>query len=139
MSTSLQEPVQRYFRYAIREAATFVPHALLRDPCAEWSAPSDELIVASWDIGPERPEVQIRIDQDGAIRSTSSMRWGKAGQADYGYIPCGCEVHAEKRFGDFIVPSRVTVGWWFGTTRHAPFFRAGIDELRPAKSRSVSP
>jgi hypothetical protein len=123
---------------AALEAATFAPHALLADPRVEWSAPSDELIVASWDIGPERPEVQIRIDQDGAIRSTSAMRWGKAGQADYGYIPCGCEVHAEQRFGDFVVPSRCTVGWWFGTPHYEPFFRASIDQLSPAKSRSVS-
>jgi hypothetical protein len=23
-----------------------------------------------------------------------------------------------------MVPSRVTVGWWFGTPRYAPFFKA---------------
>jgi hypothetical protein len=114
---------------AALEAATVAPYALLADGRVTWSAQSDELIVAAWDLGPERPEVQIRIDENGAVRTTSALRWGNAGQDAYGYIPCGCEVHAEQRFGDFLVPSRLTVGWWFGTARYAPFFRARIDRL----------
>jgi hypothetical protein len=27
---------------------------------------------------------------------------------------------------------RITVGWWFGTPRYAPFFRAVIHDLAPA-------
>jgi hypothetical protein len=119
---------------AALEAATVAPYTLLGDPAVEWFAESDELIVASWDIWPERPQVRIRIDEHGAIRSTSALRWGNAGQGDYGYIPCGCEVHAEQRFGDFLVPSELTVGWWFGTPRYEPFFRAQIDQLSPDAS-----
>jgi hypothetical protein len=46
--------------------------------------------------------------------------------ARHGYVPCGAEVHAERRFGPLLLPSRVTVGWWFGTPRWAPFFEAEI-------------
>jgi hypothetical protein len=28
--------------------------------------------------------------------------------------------------GDVLVPSSITVGWWFGTPRYAPFFEAEI-------------
>jgi hypothetical protein len=48
-----------------------------------------------------------------------------------GYIPCGGEVEAEQRFGDFAIASRVTVGWWFATPRWAPFFKADILSAEP--------
>jgi hypothetical protein len=42
---------------------------------------------------------------------------------------CGCEAHAERRFGGLVVPSEVTVGWWFRTPEYSPFFRARIEDL----------
>jgi hypothetical protein len=35
-------------------------------------------------------------------------------------------VHAERRFDDLLIPSSLSVGWWFGTPRQAPFFKARI-------------
>lgn len=113
---------------AALEAAAFAPACLLPDRDVSWSAESDELIVASWSLPPERPEVRILIDGDGAIRSVSALRW----HGRHGYVPCGCDVHGERRFGDFVVPSRFTVGWWFGTPRYAPFYRAEVTSLAVA-------
>jgi hypothetical protein len=101
---------------------------VLADPEVEWRAESDELVVAAWPVAPERPEVRLHVDREGAVKSAVAQRWGNAGQKEFGYIPCGCEVHAERRFGEVVVPSRVTVGWWFGTPRYAPFFRAEITD-----------
>ena len=81
--------------------------------------------------GVERPELRLRVAGSGAVRSVSALRWGNAGQRDFGYIPCGCEVRSERRFGDLVVPSALTVGWWFGTPRYAPFFEADVLELTP--------
>lgn len=50
---------------------------------------------------------------------------------DYRYIPCGCDVHAEHRFGDFRVPSSLTVSWWYGTERAAPFSQARLRDYEP--------
>jgi hypothetical protein len=116
---------------AALEAAVWAPTSVLADPEVEWRAESDELVVAAWPVAPERPEVRLHIDRDGAVKSAVAQRWGNAGQKEFGYIPCGCEVHAERRFGEVVVPSRVTVGWWFGTPRYAPFFRAEITGLAP--------
>ena len=41
---------------------------------------------------------------------------------------CG---RAGQRFGDLVLPSRVTVGWWFGTPRYEPFFEATILSAEP--------
>jgi hypothetical protein len=44
-----------------------------------------------------------------------------------GCIKAGVTWRADSdRFGDSTVPSSVSVGRWFGTPRHEPFFRAGI-------------
>jgi uncharacterized protein DUF6544 len=111
--------------------AVFAPMSLLPDRGVTWRAEDEALIVASLDIPPESPELRLRIERDGALRSVSALRWGNAGQREFGYIPCGCEVRAERRFGDLVVPSSVEVGWWFGTPRYAPFFEAEVLALAP--------
>jgi hypothetical protein len=110
--------------------AVFAPGALLAQPGLSWHAEAGDHIVASWDVPPERPEIHLRIDGLGGLLSASAARWGKANGA-YDYIPCGCEVRGERRFGDYVVPSSVTVGWWFGTPRYAPFFKADVLDLAP--------
>jgi hypothetical protein len=110
------------------EAAVWAPASLLGSD-VEWRADSEREIVATWDIPPERPEVHLRIDGRGAIKSAVAMRWGSAGQKHFSYISCGCEVHAERQFGELLLPSRVTVGWWFDTPRYTPFFRTDVIEL----------
>ena len=37
----------------------------------------------------------------------------------------------EKRFGDIVIPSRLTAGWWHGTPRYDPFFEAEIRAAEP--------
>jgi hypothetical protein len=109
----------------------WAPASLLPERGVEWRAESDGLIVAAWDVPPERPALNVRIDERGAVRSIWALRWGNAGQKEHGYIPCGGEVLAERRFGPLVVPSRVRVGWWFGTPRYEPFFEAEVLELAP--------
>ena len=118
------------------EAALWARTSLITDPDVEWRAESDELVVATWPVEPERPEVRLNIDRDGAVKTVVAARWGNAGQEDFGYIPCGGEVHAERRFGELVVPSRVTVGWWFGTPRYAPFFRVEITDVSASAPRA---
>lgn len=118
---------------AARAAAEsiWVPGALLPGPEVSWRAEADDRIVARLTLPPERPEVTLRIAETGAVRSVSVMRWGNAGQKDFGYIPFGGSVHADRRFGDVVLPSDITVGWWFGTPRFKPFFEATILHAQP--------
>jgi hypothetical protein len=114
---------------AALEAAVFLPGALMARNGVRPRAEADDLLVADWDVAPEHPEVHVRIDEHGAIRAVSALRWHGA---DHGYVPCGAEVHAERRFGAWTIPSRLTVGWGFGTPAWAPFFRAEVTSLSPA-------
>jgi hypothetical protein len=102
------------------------PRTLLPDREVTWAAESDELIVARFAVPPEDAEVRLTIAPDGALRTVRIMRWGNVGQRGFGPIPFGGDVHAERRFGDLTLPSRLTVGWWYGTPRFKPFFEATI-------------
>jgi hypothetical protein len=95
-----------------------------------WRADGDE-IVGAWDVGPERPEVRVGVDERGAVRSASVLRWHGAD----GYVACGANVRAERSFGTLALPSEVSVGWWFGTPRFAPFFEAEVLEAEPVAER----
>jgi hypothetical protein len=88
-----------------------------------WRAESDDIIVATWDVPPERPELRISIGPDGAVRSYSAMRWR---DRKSGYLPFGAEVHAERTFAGMTIPSRLTGGWGYGTPEWAPFFEGEV-------------
>ena len=111
--------------------ATWAPAGLLPRRGVSWRAEDDDHIVATWDVPPECPEVHVRIDADGAMRSSCVMRWDNGEHGRRGYIPCGGDAHAERRFGDVVVPSRLTAGWWYGTPRYDPFFEVEIHAAEP--------
>jgi hypothetical protein len=113
------------------ESVVFAPPSVLPGRGVTWRAETESLIVAGFDLPPERPEVRLRIDDHGAIRTVSAQRWGNAGEKAFRYIPFGGEIHAERRFGDLLLPSSASVGWGFGTPRYAPFFRAEISAVTP--------
>ncbi len=109
----------------------WVPGALLPGDDASWRAVDDHRLAVRLSVPPEHPEVTLEIDADGAVRRVSLQRWGDVGQPQFGYIPFGGEVHAERRFGEFTLPSEISVGWWFGTPRYKPFFEATILDATP--------
>jgi hypothetical protein len=106
------------------------PASLLPDNGVSWQAERDDLIIARFDVSPEHAEVRLHIDAIGALRAVEIMRWGNVGQDSFGYIPFGGDVHAERRFGDLVLPSELTIGWRYGTARYRPFFHATIHDSR---------
>jgi hypothetical protein len=109
----------------------WAPASLLPGAGVTWRAEAEDHIVARLDVPPETAEVHLRLAPDGTLRRISVQRWGDVGRKDFGYIPFGGDVLAERRFGDLVVPSRVSVGWWWGTPRFKPFFEATILTAEP--------
>ena len=106
MLDGLDEPVRRYFAHTIRDGA--VLHGRR-----------------------STPRSRVRIDDDGAIRTVSAERWGNVGEKTFRYLPFGGEIHAERRFGDLVLPCTAIVGRRFGTAGYAPFFNARIEHVCP--------
>jgi len=119
---------------AALEACAFAPATVLPHTGVSWRAEGDDVIVAAWELAPERPEVRIRIDDGGAIRAVSGDRWNGR---EHRYVACGADLEAERRFGPLTVPTHMVVSWRYGTERAAPFFRAGIEELAPGSGSPV--
>jgi hypothetical protein len=119
---------------AALEAVAFAPPTLLAGHGVEWRAESDDTIVASFDLSPERPEVRARIDEHGALRSVSAARWGNPDGTGFRYLDCHCDVHAERTFEGLTIPSRITVAW----ADLAPFFEAEISAAETVR-RGRSP
>jgi hypothetical protein len=125
---------QNIVRSAAGRAATegiLAPIGLLPDPTHIWHAESDNEITVELALAPERPALHVTIDNDGAVQSVNLQRWGDAGEKAFGYIPFGGDILAEKRFGDFVLPARLRVGWWHGTERFSPFFEGEIISAVP--------
>jgi hypothetical protein len=108
--------------------ALWVPGALLPDRGVTWRAEADDVVVATWEVPPERPELQISIGPDGAVTSYRAQRWH---DSKSGYLPFGAEVHAERTFAGATIPSRITAGWGHDTPSWAPFFRAELVAVEP--------
>jgi uncharacterized protein DUF6544 len=90
---------------AALESVVFAPPSVLPNGVVAWSAETEDLIVGRFELSPEQPEVHARIDERGALVTVSALRWGNAGEQTFRYIPCGCEVQADRRFGDLLVPA----------------------------------
>ena len=86
------------------ESVVFAPTSVLPGRGVDWRAESETVIVAGFDLPPEHPEVRVRIDDHGAIRAVSALRWGNAGEKAFQYIPFGGVMHAEA--ASAIMPSR---------------------------------
>ncbi|MBV8997857.1 MAG: hypothetical protein JO304_02290 [Solirubrobacterales bacterium] len=106
--------------------ALFAPRALLPGRGYAWCAVSDEHIVASTENPPEQVEVHLRIAPDGRLLSVAAQRWGEVRKGVFAYLPFGADMHEERRFGDLVIPSRVSAGWNYGTDTYRPFFSATI-------------
>jgi hypothetical protein len=59
----------------------WVPGALLPERGVSWRAETDELIVATWELPREEPELRIVIGADGAVRSYRAQRRGTVSPA----------------------------------------------------------
>jgi hypothetical protein len=111
--------------------AVMAPASLLPGNGVSWRAENDEHIVASSYLDPEQIEVHLQIDLHGSLRTFSAQRWGPTGRHSHGYLTFGGDIHAERRFGDIVVPSQVTAGWRYGSPAYKPFFKAQIRASRP--------
>lgn len=77
-------------------------------------------------------EIDYTFDSAGAMTSVNMPRWGKPGSGGFRYVNCGGFTDEERTFQGYTIPTRIRVGWYFGTPRFeedGEFFRAFIDDV----------
>ena len=79
----------------------------------------------------ETGELALTIDGEGRVKTFSLQRWGNPGGKEFCYADFGGVVQDEGRFDGYTIPTRLRVGWHFGTDRfesEGEFFRATVDD-----------
>jgi hypothetical protein len=104
----LDEPVRRYFTHAISDGAA-LSHGVRM-------AMHGRIKVGLWLTFTAQQTVDGR-----------SFGW----RARVGCGPVTPLRVTDRRFGDLVLPSTLSVGWWLDTPRYAPFVQAEITAVTP--------
>jgi hypothetical protein len=78
----------------------------------------------------EKAELDLTIDQMGRLKTLKLPRWGNPEGAECHYVNFGGIVEEEGTFCGYTIPTRLRVGWYFGSERfksEGEFFRVTID------------
>lgn len=107
-----------------------LPSALCRSDVV-WSSPGTPHLHASFMAQGEQAELDLTIDPTGRLKTAKLPRWGNPDGAEHHYVDFGAIIEEEGTFCGYTIPTRLRVGWYFGTERfeaEGEFFRATIDE-----------
>ncbi len=107
--------------------------SILCGPDVTWTAPDSSHARAGFTVQGHRAALDLTIDTRGRLEALRFQRWGNPDDTAFREIPFGGVVDAEGAFGSYTIPSRLRIGWHFGTARFesdGEFFRATIDEAR---------
>ena len=111
----------------------WLPSVLCREDVS-WSAADQSHIRASFTAHGEPAALDFTIDERGAPQSIAMPRWGNPGvnpgAAEFRLVTFGGFVEQEANFGGYAIPTRLRLGWHFGSEKFEPegeFFRATID------------
>ena len=112
--------------------AIWLPSIFAREEVS-WIAAGPTQIHARFVSHGEQADIDMGIDEAGRLRSVVMPRWGDPDGSAFGLYPCGAFVDEETSFDGYTIPSRLRVGWHFGSERFAregEFFRATIESAR---------
>lgn len=112
--------------------AVWLP-TILRDGAVAWSAPDESHARASLAAFGERADLAMTVAPDGRLESVLYKRWGNPDGGLFRYETFGGVMEAEGSFQGFTIPTRMRMGWYFGTERFegdGEFIRIVIDEAR---------
>jgi hypothetical protein len=108
----------------------WLPSALCGDDIS-WTEPDVSHPHARFTAHGETADIDYSIDQRGRLETVNMPRWGNPGGGDFRYANCGGFVDQEGSFGGYTIPTRMRVGWHFGTEKfesEGEFFRVTIDD-----------
>lgn len=109
----------------------WLPGVLLH-PGVTWKDRGNDTTVAAFDAHGERSELALEISADGAIRSCCLSRWGDMNTGQFAHHPFGGIAGQEQTMEGVTIPSKLRVGWHFGTPAfesEGEFFRCTLDTI----------
>jgi hypothetical protein len=119
--------ITRSARGRLRAETIWLP-SLLAAPAVAWTEAEGRLS-ARVPVDGEPGDLELGAEADGRLREVRLLRWGNPGGGPFREVPFGGLMEAEGAFQGLTIPTRVRVGWGFGTERfesEGEFFRAEI-------------
>ncbi|WP_292796076.1 DUF6920 family protein [Nostoc sp. NMS7] len=116
----------------------WLPSAFCSDDIS-WTTTDSSHLHSSFVVQGERAELDFTIEsakprlrqQTGRIKTFKLPRWNNLDGSEFHYIDFGGIMEEERTFSGYTIPTRLRVGWYFGTERfesEGEFFRATIDD-----------
>ncbi len=100
-----------------------------------WASPDssqlDSRLQSSFIVQGESAKLDFTLDQTGRLKTFKLPRWGNPDEAGFRYVDFGGILEQEGTFCGYTIPTRLRIGWYFGTERfesEGEFFRATIDD-----------
>ena len=91
----------------------------------------DSSLHSSFVVQNKRAELDFTIDSRGRLKTFNLPRWGNPDGAEFRDMDFGGIVEAEGTFCGYTIPTRLRVGWYFGSERYeseGEFFRCTVDD-----------
>jgi hypothetical protein len=94
-------------------------------------SPLDSNLHSSFVVQGERAELDFNIDQTGRLKTFKLPRWGNPDGTEFRDVDFGGILEEEGTFCGYTIPTRLRVGWYFGSEwfeSEGEFFRATIND-----------
>ena len=116
----------------VQAESIWLPSLFCRDDVS-WATADDARVLATVRIAGNTPPTELTIDPAGRLASVRVSRWGNPppDTKHFRLLDFGGVCEAERTFGGYTIPSRVRVGWHFGSPEFdsvGEFFRATVDD-----------
>jgi hypothetical protein len=108
----------------------WLPSVLCGDSVS-WSGHGPCHAHARFEAHGETAQIDCAIDEKGGLKEVNMPRWGNPGGREFRYANCGGFVDEEDTFDGYTIPTRMRIGWHFGTEAfdsEGEFFRVVIDD-----------
>lgn len=106
----------------------WLPSALL-GPNVFWSGHHPSRAQASFQVQGHPASLNLSVGPSGELTSVSVARWGNPDGGAFRPVEFGGFSEGESAFGGYTIPTRLRVGWYFGSDRfhrEGEFFRVTI-------------
>jgi hypothetical protein len=114
----------------VQAESIWLPSGMCSDHVA-WMESGPNRASAGLSIHGERAQLDIEIEDTGRLRTISMDRWGNPENRGFHYARFGGIVEDERTFGGNTIPTRLRIGWHFGSDRfesEGEFFRVSVEE-----------
>jgi hypothetical protein len=114
----------------VKAESVWLPSILCGDDVS-WTAQDACHLEVHFTARTDTQRLALTTDDKGGLKSVKLQRWGNPEGGKFHDVNFGGVVEEEATFGGYTIPTRVRIGWYFGTDRFEPegeFFRATIDD-----------